>query len=77
MTALGTDAPNVCGLVYIAAFGIDQNETLEGGAPPTPAIAEGESNVRNAATVGRVGVRNRDGRTGVEIDPILVSRGHE
>jgi pimeloyl-ACP methyl ester carboxylesterase len=39
MTALGTDAPNVCGLVYIAAFGIDQNETLGGGAPPTPAIA--------------------------------------
>ena len=24
MTALGTDAPNVVGLVYIAAFGLDQ-----------------------------------------------------
>ena len=24
MTALGTDAPNVAGLVYIAAFGLDQ-----------------------------------------------------
>ena len=41
MTALGTDAPNVAGLVYIAAFGIDQGESL--GAllsqgPPTPAL---------------------------------------
>src|SRR5258705_6495521 len=26
MTALGTDAPNVVGLVYIAAFGLDQGE---------------------------------------------------
>jgi pimeloyl-ACP methyl ester carboxylesterase len=41
MTALGTDAPNVCGLVYIAAFGIDAGESL--GAllsqgPVTPAL---------------------------------------
>jgi pimeloyl-ACP methyl ester carboxylesterase len=42
MTALGTDAPNVVALVYIAAFGIDEGESL--GAllaqgPPTPATA--------------------------------------
>jgi pimeloyl-ACP methyl ester carboxylesterase len=42
MTSLGTDAPNVVGLVYIAAFGIDQGESL--GAllsqgPVTPALA--------------------------------------
>jgi pimeloyl-ACP methyl ester carboxylesterase len=42
MTALGTEAPNVAGLVYIAAFGLDQGESL--GAllsqgPPTPALA--------------------------------------
>ena len=42
MTALGPDAPNVAGLVYIAAFGLDQGESL--GAllsqgPPTPALA--------------------------------------
>ena len=41
MTALGTDAPNVAGLVYIAAFGLDQGESL--GAllaqgPLTPAL---------------------------------------
>jgi pimeloyl-ACP methyl ester carboxylesterase len=42
MTSLGTDAPNVAGLVYIAAFGIDEGESL--GAllsqgPVTPALA--------------------------------------
>jgi hypothetical protein len=30
MTALGTDAPNVAGLVYIAAFGLDQGESIGG-----------------------------------------------
>jgi pimeloyl-ACP methyl ester carboxylesterase len=28
MTALGTDAPNVVGLVYIAAFGLDEGESM-------------------------------------------------
>jgi pimeloyl-ACP methyl ester carboxylesterase len=42
LTALGADAPNVVGLVYIAAFGLDEGESL--GAllaqgPPTPALA--------------------------------------
>jgi pimeloyl-ACP methyl ester carboxylesterase len=42
MTALGADALNVAGLVYIAAFGLDQGESL--GAllsqgPVTPALA--------------------------------------
>jgi pimeloyl-ACP methyl ester carboxylesterase len=42
VTALGTDAPNVVGLVYIAAFGLDEGESI--GAlltqgPPTPALA--------------------------------------
>ena len=39
MTALGTGAPNVAGLVYIAAFGIDEGESLgallsQGPTPP-------------------------------------------
>jgi pimeloyl-ACP methyl ester carboxylesterase len=42
ITALGTDAPNVVGLIYIAAFGLDEGESigalLEQG-PPTPALA--------------------------------------
>ena len=42
ITALGPDAPNVLGLVYIAAFGLDEGESL--GAllsqgPVTPALA--------------------------------------
>ena len=42
MTALGADAPNVAGLVYVAAFGLDEGESL--GAllsqgPATPALA--------------------------------------
>jgi pimeloyl-ACP methyl ester carboxylesterase len=41
ITALGTDAPNAVGLVYIAAFGLDEGESI--GAlliqgPPTPAL---------------------------------------
>jgi pimeloyl-ACP methyl ester carboxylesterase len=42
MTALGTDAPNVVGLVYVAAFGLDEGESLGGlltQGPPTPALA--------------------------------------
>jgi pimeloyl-ACP methyl ester carboxylesterase len=43
MTALGADAPpNVVGLVYIAAFGLDEGESLGallGQGPPTPALA--------------------------------------
>jgi pimeloyl-ACP methyl ester carboxylesterase len=41
MTALGTDAPNVAGLVYVAAFAIDQGESIGGllsAGPVTPAL---------------------------------------
>jgi pimeloyl-ACP methyl ester carboxylesterase len=42
ITALGGDAPNVVALVYVAAFGIDEGESLGAllsGGPPTPALA--------------------------------------
>ena len=42
ITALGSDAPNAAGLVYIAAFGLDQGESLGGllsRGPVTPALA--------------------------------------
>ena len=42
MTALGADAPNVAGLVYIAAFALDQGESLGAAlsqGPVTPALA--------------------------------------
>jgi pimeloyl-ACP methyl ester carboxylesterase len=42
VTALGTDTPNVVGLVYIAGFGLDEGESigaLLGQGPPSPALA--------------------------------------
>ena len=42
MTALGAETANVVGLVYIAAFGLDQGESLGGllsQGPVTPALA--------------------------------------
>lgn len=42
ITALGEDAPNAVGLVYIAGFALDEGESigaLLGQGPPTPAIA--------------------------------------
>jgi pimeloyl-ACP methyl ester carboxylesterase len=42
ITALGTDVPNVVGLVYIAAFGLAEGESigaLLAQGPPTPALA--------------------------------------
>ena len=43
VTALGPDVANVVGLVYVAAFGLDEGESiggLLGQGPPTPAIAK-------------------------------------
>ena len=42
MTALGTDSAGVAALVYVAAFGLDEGESLGsllGGGPPTAALA--------------------------------------
>ncbi len=54
MTALGPDAPNVAALVYIAAFGLDEGESIGGllaqGAP-TPALAHLEIDAHGFAWV--------------------------
>src|ERR1700730_4818202 len=42
MTSMGEEAPGVVGLVYVAAFGLDEGESLGallGGGPPTPSLA--------------------------------------
>jgi len=42
ITALGADTSDVAGLVYVAAFALDEGESLGGllhGGPPTPALA--------------------------------------
>jgi pimeloyl-ACP methyl ester carboxylesterase len=52
ITALGEEAPNVVALVYVAAFGIDEGESLGallGAGPPTPALANLEVDAQNFA----------------------------
>lgn len=44
ITALGTDAPNVVGLVYIASFGLDEGESI--GALLTPPYPPALANLR-------------------------------
>ena len=42
MTSLGTESDGVAALVYVAAFALDEGESLGallGGGPPTPALA--------------------------------------
>lgn len=52
ITALGEDAPNAVGLVYIAGFALDEGESigaLLGQGPPTPAIAHLDNDERGFA----------------------------
>src|ERR1700733_2035888 len=52
MTALGSDAPNAVGLVYIAAFGMDEGEPIRAllqQAPPTPALANHDIDAQGPA----------------------------
>jgi len=54
MTALGTNAPNVAGLVYIAAFGLDEGESigaLLAQGQPTRALAHLEIDSKGFAWV--------------------------
>jgi pimeloyl-ACP methyl ester carboxylesterase len=54
MTALGNEAPNVDALVYIAAFGLDQGESLGGllaQGPPSPALAHLDVDDRDFAWI--------------------------
>jgi len=54
ITALGTDAPNVVGLVYIAGMGLDEGESigeLLKDAPPTPGTANIEVDSENFAWI--------------------------
>ena len=104
MTALGTDAPNVVGLVYIAAFGLDEGESigaLLAQGPPTPALAHLDIDKQGFAwlpeddfvnhfagdidpvearvmyavqqALSASTLRGRDGGTGLEVAPVVVS----
>jgi pimeloyl-ACP methyl ester carboxylesterase len=54
ITSLGTDAPNVVGLVYIAGFALDEGESigaLLAQGPPTPAVANIDVDSENFAWI--------------------------
>lgn len=70
MTALGIDAPNVVGLVYIAAFALDEGESLAAAlaqGPPPPAIANQDLDER-----GYVWLPEDDyvGHFAADVDPV-------
>jgi pimeloyl-ACP methyl ester carboxylesterase len=70
ITSLGTDAPNVSGLVYIAAFGLDQGESLgallEQG-PPTPALVHSTTDEQGFVWLSEDGFVNH---FAADVDPV-------
>jgi pimeloyl-ACP methyl ester carboxylesterase len=76
MTALGPDAPNVAGLVYVAAFGLDQGESL--GAllsqgPVTPALAHLFTDPRGFAWLSEA---DFVGHFAADVDPVQAQVMH-
>jgi pimeloyl-ACP methyl ester carboxylesterase len=70
ITALGTNAPNVVGLVYIAGFALDEGESI--GAllqqgPPTPAIAHLEMDQQSFAWMPE---NDFVGHFAADVDPV-------
>ena len=77
MTALGTHAPNVVGLVYIAAFGLDEGESIggllaQGGPPPRTSTRSGPRSCSRSSSPWPRARRGRNGRPGVEVTSVLV-----
>ncbi len=70
ITSLGTDAPNVVGLVYIAAFGLDEGESigaLLAQGPPTPGVANVEI---DSEGFGWIPEHDFLGHFAADIDPV-------
>ena len=70
VTALGTDAPNVVGLVYIAGFGLDEGESigaLLAQGPPTPAIAHLDVDIQGFAWLPE---EDYVGHFAADVDPV-------
>ena len=70
VTALGTDAPNVVGLVYIAAFGLDEGESigkLLAQGPPGPALAHLDTDEQGFAWMPEDDFLNH---FAVDVDPV-------
>lgn len=76
MTALGTDTPNVVGLVYVAAFGLDKGETLGGllsQGPPQPAYAHMQIDNRGFAWLSNDDFVNH---FAADVDPVKANIMH-
>jgi pimeloyl-ACP methyl ester carboxylesterase len=70
ITALGTDAPNVVGLVYIAGFGLDEGESigaLLSQAPGGPALAHLDIDPQSFAWLPEADFVNH---FAAEVDPV-------
>jgi pimeloyl-ACP methyl ester carboxylesterase len=70
ITALGTDAPNVVGLVYIAGMGLDEGESIGAllqDAPPTPGTANIDVDSENFAWIPEDDFLNH---FAADIDPV-------
>jgi pimeloyl-ACP methyl ester carboxylesterase len=73
MTALGTDAPNVVGLVYIAAFGLDEGESigeLLSHGEPTAALAHLQVDSQGYAWLPQDDFVNH---FAADVDPVLAN----
>jgi len=71
ITALGTDAPNVVGLVYIAAFGLDEGESIGAlleQAPAGPALAHLDVDPRGFAWIPEDDFLNH---FAADVDPVM------
>jgi pimeloyl-ACP methyl ester carboxylesterase len=72
MTSLGDDTAEVVGLVYIAAFGLDEGESISAlgaGAPPAPALA---NIVVDELGFGRVPADDFVNHFAPDVDPVKV-----
>jgi pimeloyl-ACP methyl ester carboxylesterase len=70
ITALGADTANVVGLVYVAAFGLDEGESLAalgGDAPPAPALA---NLIVDQQGFGRLPEDDFVGHFAADVDPV-------
>jgi pimeloyl-ACP methyl ester carboxylesterase len=71
ITALGADTGDVAGLVYIAAFALDEGETIAGindNYPPTPATA---NLIVDEQGFGRIPEDDFVGHFAADVDPVM------
>jgi pimeloyl-ACP methyl ester carboxylesterase len=76
ITALGADTANVVGLVYVAAFGLDEGESLAalgGDAPPAPALA---NLIVDQQGFGRLPEDDFVGHFAADVDPVKAKVMH-